>query len=115
MKVNVLKSAAFEVLLLNAMSEVKGLSPNDFLEHYGITTPNPSPMVEVEVRVNGVVVPFVEVAEVGLDLMVKRYEADVKRAALDLLKGSRLYDLQMALEQAEWRIEDEISKLEVPQ
>jgi hypothetical protein len=117
MLINLLRTTPVAVIVMNAMAATKGVDPDDFLKTFNIEVPtNPTddyPVVEMEVRINGVLVPFLQEVEIGLNKIVDDHERDVKKAALEMLKASRLSSLLSALDNAEWRIEDEIQRLAV--
>ena len=109
MKIDVLRKTPFAVLVLNAMSSVANKNGGDIISHFNLPTANPE-QVEIEVKVNGVVIPFTDEGQIGLNLIMDNYEKAVKEAAVELLKSSRLNGLLVALDNAVWKIEEEIRK-----
>lgn len=114
MKIDILRQTPFAIALINAMSVV---NPTDFTEAFGLTTKTPdgrcSPVVSevnVEVRVNGVLVPFVEESQLGMDAMMANLDEAIKEAAVKMLKGSKLYGLMSAIDNAEWQIKQALEE-----
>jgi hypothetical protein len=68
-------------------------------------------VVNVEMTVNGVPVdPIVALTECWTR-MVAHYERDVADKAMEMLKATRLGSLLYILQDAEWRLEDELRSL----
>ena len=108
--IDILKKDDATVVLMNAMCEILGAA--DITTKFNIDPQGDLSKVEVEVKVNGVPVPFIEVLGAALDLAMDNLNREVKDKAIELLQGDdTLRSLQFEIENAEWRIRALLDKL----
>lgn len=92
------------VLLVNAMAEAGAL------ERFGILG-DPA-TADVQVFVNGVEVPFAACLASAVDAIYANLDAEIAEKAKVLLSGTALGQLQTAIEQAQWAIEDSLKVIQ---
>lgn len=94
------------VAVMNAMCEVLG-PDSDIIKHFGIPADGDLSEVQVEVKVNGIVVPFVECLQPAMDRILASIDKEVEDKAIELLKSSpTLSNLYNEIENAEWKIRE---------
>ena len=108
-EVSIIEHSDAGIFIVNAMSDAS--TDDTFLSHFKMNDDCKHPIVKVEMTVNGVPVDFRKTLEDIFDIFESKYDETVKKAALDLVSGSRLQKLSQALENAEWQIEDEINRI----
>lgn len=101
-KIDPLANNAASVMLINAMAM---LAPNDFQELFNPQYVDGKCTVDVQLTVNGVVVPFKESVEEGWKQLEASLSDEILKRAKELVSMARLDDVRMALDNAEWRIE----------
>lgn len=107
-KVDVVSDNPASILLLNAMVEHCG-DKRELLKEFRISQGEPK--VAVELRVNGVLVSFVEVVSEACNLVEASFETAVRKAAEDRLRTSRLANLDRLMSDFDWQIGQELDKL----
>jgi len=112
---NVLGQRGAEILVFNAMAKVAERieNNNDILKAFNLKAEGVETKAEVSVFVNGVEVPFTKCFAEGISCLMDQYEEDVKKKAKELILQTKLTNLQYALEQAEWIVEQELDKLDI--
>jgi hypothetical protein len=109
-KINILGSDNLAGILMNAMSKHAGTK--DFLETYHMLNDGTGHVVDIEIRVNGVVVPFMESLKEGIDRIMKNMDEEVKKAAIEMIaKRPSLQNLVNELDNAEWVISKALEEL----
>jgi len=68
-------------------------------------------MVNVELTVNGVSVPVVQVLESIYQSIQDQLDNRAKELAFEMVSGSKLMDLMTTIQNAEYAIRDELTKL----
>lgn len=101
--VNPTLHTAPSVMLINAMATV---APESFQELFNPEYVDGKCFVKVELKVNGVQVPFMEEVERGWKILEASLDKEVEKRALELINGSGLIDLKNAIDNAQWQIED---------
>ena len=110
--VHILRETPGSVLLIEAMVDMLTEQDNhDLIKRYNLQAEGDGSTAQVTVLVNGIEVSFLNVIEPALKRMTDRYAADVKEAAMKLLKGSPLFDLYNRIENAEWEITRALDKV----
>lgn len=105
--INVLSNEPGAIILLNAMSELASKPNDDFLGMFNLKPEDPSTCV-VEVRVNGVLVPFMDSVNEALKQLVSDLDRAIEDRAVELIskKNGKLTRLLTALEDADYEIRD---------
>lgn len=106
-KVDPTESNAASILLINAMAL---LAPDDFQELFDPQYVGGTCSVDVELKVNGVVVPFAESVTNAWNILESSIDKHVKEKALELVSRAKLDKLLYALDNAEWQIENALEK-----
>lgn len=110
--IEILRDTPARILLFNAMSEVTKHNNFDFLEMFKIEGGGGyETTVQIDVHVNGVAVPFLEVMEPAFAELFAQFEAAVQEKAVKLITESRLNELYTEIANAEWRIQDALDNL----
>jgi polysaccharide deacetylase 2 family uncharacterized protein YibQ len=93
------------VMLLNAMA---ALAPDngDIQSIFNLKYGDGKCMVDLELSVNGVVIPFKESIQDAWKALEATLDEEILKRAMELVSKSRLDKLQMALDNVEWQIED---------
>ena len=107
--VNVTNHNPASVLLLEAM--VKKAGKNNLLQTFGIES-NSGGNVEVQLTVNGENVDFESTVNEMWTRLTTNYETHVLERAKELISCTRLNKLHNLLQDAEWKIEEELIKLQ---
>jgi hypothetical protein len=98
------------VMLINAMAALAG-DKGDIAEIFKLEyTKGEKPMVDVQLFVNGVSVPFAAAVTFAWESLNAKINKKVEERALALVNGSGLIDLKNALDNAEWQIEEALKK-----
>ncbi len=98
------------IVLLDAISSAAG--DRDVLEVFNI--PNnggDDTQVSVEVRVNGVLVPFTTCLDAALDRWAEHNDQEVKDQAIQLITEAGLDTLYGEIRNAEWKIRAALSRV----
>lgn len=101
-------------MLWELMVREGGKSPQGIEEKFGNLKPQgeDGPVeVEVELKVNGVPVCFSTSIDNIWERASKQYDADVMKAAKELVKGTRLQRLTEILDRFDWELEQEVTQL----
>ena len=98
------------IFLINVMSaEAKR---GDLLEHFKINLIRNEPTkVEVELKINGVEVDFSRAITEMWNRLQDSYNADVMQKAKDLISQTRFEKLNELLQDAEYKISEELEEL----
>ncbi len=110
-KVNPVDHSTASILLINAMSKH---CPNsvDMKEMFGIERPAEGPvMLDVELIVNGVSVPFKHTVEDVWRQLCDKRDEKLLEMAKKLVSSSALEPLMDALQTAQWDIEQALEKV----
>jgi len=98
------------IFLINVMS--KESDPRNLLSHFKIDQVEGQPtLVNVELKINGVEVDFSKAITEMWDRLHSSHGDDVLKKAKELLRQTRFEKLNALLEEAEWKIEDELNTL----
>ena len=101
-------------MLWELMVREGGKSPQGIEEKFGNLKPHgeDGPVeVEVELKVNGVPVCFSTAIDNIWERVSKQYDAEVLKAAKELVKGTRLQRLTEILDRFDWELEQEVTQL----
>jgi hypothetical protein len=108
--INPTEHSTASIFLINAMA--KAVAPGGLFEHFKIPTNSGQPVeVEVELKINGVEVPFKETLNEMWDRMRSRYKEDILEKAHELISQSRFEKLNDLLADAEYNIKAELQEL----
>jgi len=102
--INIADHNTASILLLRAM--LKQSNSSDLSKHFGMTDGN----VDVELKVNGVIVPFLEVVEGAYAKLVEEVEEMAKTEALRMVRDTGIQKIQDTLDQAEEEIREILTK-----
>jgi hypothetical protein len=103
-KVDPVERTISSVMLLNAMAALAG-DEGDLAEIFKLNFGKLPVLVEVELKVNGVIVPFAEEMKSAWNQLEQSFDKEVQKRALELVSKARLDKLMCALDDAEWQIE----------
>ena len=110
-KLNLLGNTGLAVIIMNAMS--MNAEAKDFFETYHMLRDGTGSVVDIEIRVNGVVVPFMKAMEEAIAHMTKNLDEEIKKEAIKMIVNRPvLQNLINDLENAEWTISKALEKLD---
>jgi ribosome-associated translation inhibitor RaiA len=109
-RVNPLDGSAAGILLMNAMSAGAKDTEFDRLFVEPSRAKGEPIKVDVVLLVNGHEVPFMKCVNDAWKSIDERVDEMVREKAMELVSKSRLDGLMRALDDAEWRIEEELRK-----
>lgn len=109
--INILGRSSGSICLLEAMVATLAEGDDDVVAKFGIDPQGDLNKVEVVVTVNGIEVPFMSAVEEALKRLTDSYAEHVKAKALELISGTGLGDLRMAIDNAEWEIQRALDKI----
>lgn len=98
------------IFLINAIS--REAPRGDVLNHFNIVTKEGhKPEVDVELTINGVSVDFEKTVNEMWERLSNRFDEKVLEKAKELVSMSRFSKIEELIQDAEWKIEEELEKL----
>jgi hypothetical protein len=109
-RIEVGTQSPMDILLIELMAREAG---NDFIEHFHLEYgPGKPPSVEVEMTINGISVSVKDELKKLIRQLEDRFEQAVLERAQELVSASRLENLRQALDEAEWKIREELRRVQ---
>lgn len=109
-QIKLLERNSLSITLWNAMCRQVGAG--DLIEHFNLVPDGDSTTAEVKILVNGVEVDILPELVNFIKMVDDQFEDAIEKKAEQLImKDGALRELAMAIENAEWVIQDRISNL----